>query len=354
MPTPPSLSTSRSRPNRIEDLLNPIAKDTTSAGGRQHDGNGMDSRWTAPIAATSRPATPPPTAVGQRPSRDISLPSVTPALRDQASASIGLGLLLPSEIMEASDTLRAAHPPPAPRPSPRVQTQSVRTGRPASRNSSPSSAIPQIVSTSEPQSHFSAPFTTMGPAPTLPQVALDKRAFDVTRSEVSHQSQYCTSDPEQVPIPVSLDLRAGSKAADRKRLRKRQRRKEREQEVPDQISELEAQLREISELEAQLRETSELEAQLWETSELEAQLRKISELEAQLREITAEKERYQRDRDFWQEVDLENRIPVPPRPPSARRRRHASLSEPHIADTETAQIGDRNALRHTNPYLPQG
>ena len=113
----------------------------------------------------------------ERPSGDLSLPSIAPALRDQASASTGSGSLLTSEIMTAPDTLRTAHPPSAPRTSPPVRTQSVRTGDPASRDSSPRSAHSKLVSTDEPQSHFSAPFTSTGPASTLLQVVFDKRTF---------------------------------------------------------------------------------------------------------------------------------------------------------------------------------
>ena len=47
------------KPHGIDYLLNPTAKDTTSAGGRQPNSDGTDSPWTAPIAASSRPATPP-------------------------------------------------------------------------------------------------------------------------------------------------------------------------------------------------------------------------------------------------------------------------------------------------------
>ncbi len=83
-PTPLSSSTPPeqrlSRPNGIECLLNPTAGDTTRTGGRQHVGDGTDSPWTAPIAATSRPATPPPIAIRKRPAGDITLPSITPSL----------------------------------------------------------------------------------------------------------------------------------------------------------------------------------------------------------------------------------------------------------------------------------
>ena len=82
-PTPVSSSTPQkrchSKPNGVEYLLNPTAV-VTSAGGRQHNGDGTDFPWIAPIAATSRPATPPPASMKKRPSGDITLPSITPAL----------------------------------------------------------------------------------------------------------------------------------------------------------------------------------------------------------------------------------------------------------------------------------
>ena len=369
-PTPLSSSTALSRPNRVEYLLNPTARDTTGAGGRQHDGNGMGSRWTAPIAAPSRPATPPPTGMRKRPSGDVSLPSITPALmnqhphppsrsttprsptghgpsfittgpptatidarqtpallpRDQASVPTGSGSLLPSEIITAPSMLGAAHPPPVPppRPSPRVQTPFVRTGYSASRNSSPPSALAQLASTDERQSHFSTSFTPTGPASTLPQLVFDKEAFDVATSEASRQTQYqtFTFETEQGPIQVPLNVQGGSKAADEKRKRNatashrfRQRRKEREQEISI----------------------------------------KISGLEAQLQGVIEEKEYYQRERDFLQDVILRYRIPISPRPLSPRWRRHALLGGPQAPDTDrSAQTGDRNTLRSTSAYIPQG
>ena len=369
-PTRLSSSTPLSRPNRVEYLLNPTTRDTTSASGHQHDGNGTDSQWTAPTAATFRPATPPSTVMRKRPSGDVSLPSITPALmnhyphslsqstiprlptghesylittgsstatinarqtptllpQDQASALIGLNSLLPSEIMTASSMLDAAHPPsvPLPHPSPYVGTQFVRTGYPAPQNSSPPSALPQLASTEERQSHISTPFTSKGPASTLPQLAFDKEAFDVTTSEASRQSQYqiLMLKTEQGPIQVPFDDQAASKIADEKRKRNatashrfRQRRKDQGKE--DSI--------------------------------------KISGLEAQLRKLTEEKDYYQRDRDFLQDAVLRYRIPIPPRPLSPRRRRHASLGGPQVPDTKTfAQTGDRNTLRRTSTYLSQG
>ena len=368
--TPLSSSKPLSRPNRVEDLLNPTARDTTSASGHQHDGNGTNSRWTAPTAATSRPATPPSTVMRKRPSGDVSLPSITPALmnqyphslsrsttlrlltgheshlittgpsiatidarqkptllpQDQASGLTELNPLLPSEIMTAPSMLDAAHPPsvPLPHPSPYVGTQFVRTGYPAPQNSSPPSALPQLASTEERQSHISTPFTSKGPASTLPQLAFDKEAFDVTTSEASRQSQYqiLTFETEQGPIQVPIDVQAASKITDRKRKRNatashrfRQRRKVQEQESSIKIS--------------------GLKAQLWE--------------------LTKEKDYYQRERDFLQNVVLQYRIPISTRPLSPRRRRHASLRGPQVADNETSvQTEDRNTLRRITTYLPQG
>jgi len=373
-PTPLSSSTPPkqrlSRPNGVEYLLNPTARDTTSAGSRQHGGDGTDSPWTAPIAATSRPVIPPPTSMKKRPSGDITLPSITPALmnlyphplspsttprlptrhepylttsgppiatinaqqppamfpRDQASVLTGSDPLLPSEIMTAPSMLRAAHPPPVPpaRPSSRVQTQVGRTGNPASRNSSPPSALFQLTSTSKPQSHLPTPFTSTGPTSTMPLLAFNKEAFDAPTSEISGQSQYpiMILETEQGPIQVPLNVQAASKVADEKRKRNatashcfRQRRKEKEQENSNNLS----------------------------------------ILEAQVREMTEEKVYYQQERDFLQDVVLRNHIPIPPRPLSPRRRRHALLGGPQTPDTDTsAQNGGRITRRRTGAYEPQG
>lgn len=115
---------------------------------------------------------------------------------------------------------------------------------------------------------------------------------------------------EQGPIQVPLDVQAASKVADEKRKRNatashrfRQGCKEEEQE----------------------------------TSNI------ISKLEAQVREMTEEKIYYQQEQDILQDVVLRNRIPIPPRPLSPRRRRHALLGGLQIPDTETStQNGGRN------------
>lgn len=372
-PTPVSPSTPQkqrhSRPNGVEYLLNPTDEDTTGAGGHQHNDDGMGSPWIAPIAATSRPATPPPTSMKKRPSGDITLPSITPALmnlhhplsrsttprspishepylitsssptattnaqqppvvfpQDQASALTGSGPLLPSEIVMAPSMPCAAHPPPVPPPrsSTRVQTQLGRTENPASRNSGPPPAPFQLTSTRKPESHFSTPFTSTGPTSTMPQPAFNIEAFDASTSEIWGQSQcqMMVLETEQGPVQVPIDVQAASKVTDEKRKRNanashrfRQRRKEKEQETSN----------------------------------------KISNLEAQAREITEEKLYYQQERDFLQDIVLRNRIPLPPRPLSPRRRRHALVGGSQTSDTETsAQNGGRNTRRRTVTYLPEG
>ena len=72
----------------------------------------------------------------------------------------------------------------------------------------------------------------------------------------------------------------------------------------------------------------------------------ISKLEAQVREMTEEKEYYQQERDFLQNVVLRNQIPIKARPLSPRRRRCASLGGSQAPDTETtAQNGGRNTRK---------
>ena len=99
-------------------------------------------------------------------------------------------------------------------------------------------------------------------------------------------------ETKQDPIQVPLDVQAASKVVDEKRKRNatvshrfRQRRKEKEQETSDSIS----------------------------------------KLEAKVRELTEEKQYYQQERDFLQDVVLRNQILIKARPLSLRRRRCASL-----------------------------
>lgn len=185
-----------------------------------------------------------------------------------------------------------------------MPTQFGRMGNPASQNCSPS--------TGERQSYFLTPFTSTGPTSTVPQLAFNKEAFDAPTSEISGPGQFpmMILKTEQGPIQVPLDVQAASKVADEKRKRNatashrfRQGCKEEEQE----------------------------------TSNI------ISKLEAQVREMTEEKIYYQQEQDILQDVVLRNRIPIPPRPLSPRRRRHALLGGLQIPDTETStQNGGRN------------
>ena len=143
----------------------------------------------------------------------------------------------------------------------------------------------------------------MSPASTLSQQTFDKEAFDVTTSEASRQSQHqtLTFKTEKGPIQVPLDIHSVSRFADKKRKcnvtashQFWQQRKEKEQEISI----------------------------------------KISELEAKLQGMIEKKVHYQRERDFLQDVILWYRIPIPPRPLSPRRRRHALLGGPQAPDTE--------------------
>jgi hypothetical protein len=365
--TPPPSSTPSERRLSgsigVEHLLNPTAEDITSAGGRQHDGEGTDSLRTAPMAAMSRPAAPslPSTSMRKHPLGDIViLPSITPALmnmsphpltrsnawqppsmlpRDQASTLMGSGPLPPSEIVAAPSMLCAAHISSAPQPRsspqlrqmtqrgpnpstyPRIQTRFDRPGNlaalanPASRNSSPTmhysrnsppSGLPQVASTDESPIFFPAPFTSTGPDSTMPQLAFDKQAFDALTSKALGQSEYqiLTPDTGQGPIQVRVDMQAASKVADEKRKRNAT----------------------ASKNFRQRRKEKSLETAN-ETSNLKAQLRKMTE-----------------ERDFLQDVLLRNGISIPSR---------ASLTGPQFQDTETsAQNGGRNTRRRTSAYVP--
>lgn len=239
--------------------------------------------------------------------------------RDQASALTESGPLPPSEIVIAPSVSCAAHPPSVspPRSSTRVQTQPGRTGNPAPRNPGPLPAPFQLTSTRKPQSHFSTLFTSTGPTSTMPQPALKMEVFDAPTSKSQSQCQMMALETEQGPVRVSIDVQAASKVADERRKhnatashRFRQRRREREQETSK---------------------------------------------EAQIREINDRNAYYQQERDFLQDIILQNRILLPPRPLSPRQRKHVSLGGPQTPDTETsAQNGGRNTRRRTDAYVPEG
>ena len=131
-----------------------------------------------------------------------------------------------------------------------------------------------------------------------------------------------TLETEQGPIQVPVDVQAASKVADEKRKRNatashrfRQRRKEKE------------------------RETSE----------------SIARLEAQMRDVAEEKDHYQKERDFLQDFILRHRIALPARPPSPRRRRHATMSGPmggQYPDSDPEDRVGRQTRRRTSAYAP--
>ena len=156
---------------------------------------------------------------------------------------------------------------------------------------------PSLPSTSMNDYLLPAAHTSSAPppqsSPRLPQMSQcgpNPETLDAPTSGASSQSQYhmMTFETEQGLIQLPVDLQAGSQAADEKRRRNtiasqkfRQRRREKDQQTSNKISELEAQLK-----------------------------------------------YYQRERDYLQGLLQENRIPIPPRVPSPRRRRPASFGGP--------------------------
>ncbi|KAL9096001.1 MAG: hypothetical protein Q9163_006466, partial [Psora crenata] len=409
-PTPPPSSTPPeqrlSRPIGVENLLNPTAGDGTGVASRPHNRENTESPRSAPMAAKSRPATPSltPSSMRKLSAGETTLPFITPPLRntyphpirrsltprsptsyvpapittglptatidvrqspfvlsgDQTSVPGGSGPVILPEPAMTSSTLPAPYvaSAPPPRSSPRLRQigQSGPTpsshargqhlldrpgnvgpvAHPLSRSTSPTihhprnsppAGPPLVASTGQPQSFFSAPFPSTRAGSTMPQPAFDKKAFDSPSPGGSVPSQYqmMTLETEQGPIQVPVDVQAASKVADEKRKRNatashrfRQRRKEKEQETSNNIA----------------------------------------KLEAQVREITEEKEHYQRERDFFQDVVLRNRIPIPPRPVSPWRKRQAASqgggsryqdAEPAAA---AARNEGRNTRRRTSTYVP--
>ena len=396
-PTPPPSSTPpdqrAARPIGVENLLNPSAGGSASSSGQRQHIERLDSPRTVPMPALSRPVSPAVASISTRKGSlgEISLPSITPPLMTaypsqgrtttpRSPTRYGPGPLtsgLPSATIDARETPFVQPPgqvstvsgqvpapggyastapstlPPAYAPSvapihmspharhatqmaqfPRSQNLSNPQGGMgvgpfiASRSSSPSSVQHRPPTPSngghlgQPQSFFSGPFAG-GPNATMPPSAFDKTAS--TGAGVSGQGQYpmMTLETESGPIQVPIDVQAASKVADEKRRRNatashrfRQRRKEKEQETANNIS----------------------------------------SLEARVRELTDEKDFYQRERDVMQDVILRNRIPIPPRPTSPRRRRHASIAGSNVSqyqdpDTASREEG-RNTRRRTSAYVP--
>ena len=403
--TPPDQRSSR--PIGVQNLLNPAGNDSSSAQTRQGNaGHFVSPPTPSSMGPTSRGATPslPMTSGHSRSPIEGSLPNITPpqvsafpatgramtprspstwpqntitsgapsgtidarqspflVTRDQASTSSAPSLPSLSGTTAAPPMQPrpyAASVPPAPS-SPRrrgsgpdppyhswqnyprpgnfnTESQapvpiSQRSDSPESQYSSYSHAtapasMPPTAPTGQPQSFFSNPFSTAGPASTMPQPAFGggAKAFDMPTASTTAQSQYqmMTLETEQGPIQVPVDVQAASKVADEKRKRNatashrfRQRRKEKERETSDNIAKLEAQIREMAE----------------------------------------EKEHYQKERDYFQDVAMRHRIPIAPRPPSPRRRRHASLGGPmvsHYQESEGNGRSGRQTRRRTSGYAP--
>lgn len=394
-PTPPPSSTPPeqrlSRPIGVDNLLNPAAGGSSASGSRRHDVDRHNSPLAASLAPMSRPTTPSAasTSAATTSVGDITLPSITPHsmpnypqpiprsmtprsptsygpgpfstgfpaatidakqspfIMPHESSSTGPSPLYSTSATTASNPAQNAYAPPnypihssprlrqvshnghVPTTYPRMQTLLDGTANMApsqfssSRSSSPSlhqhrTPPPTTNPIGQPQSFFSAPFSSSGPASTMAQLAYDKKSSVITAPAGHSQYQMMTLETESGPIQVPVDVQAASKVADEKRKRNatashrfRQRRKEKEQETSNNIS----------------------------------------KLEAQIRQMTEEKEFYQRERDFLQDVVQTNRIPVPPRPASPRRRRHASLGGAN-QDPESSRDEGRNTRRRTSAYVP--
>ncbi|KAL8855249.1 MAG: hypothetical protein Q9178_008095 [Gyalolechia marmorata] len=254
-----------------ERSINPIACDTTSAGGRQHDGDSTDSLWTPPIAATSCPVLLPSSTRRKHPAEDNTLPSVAPWSRDTRLLPLPTKLSSPPYLINGVQQLPAIRSrkgsdpllplgtmtdtsvlPPRPFGLP---NQLGRTGNPALQNSSPASALPQLASYGKFQSYVSTPSTSTGPTSTEPQLAYNQEAFCVPTSKNSGQSPNPITVLETVQgrIQLPVDIQTASKAANKKRKRNatassrfRQRRKEQEQKTLDEVANLEIQVRQLS------------------------------------------------------------------------------------------------------------
>ena len=190
----------------------------------------------------------------------------------------------------------------------------------------PPAAVQPSISTGQPQSFFTAPFSAAGPASAVAQMKFDGPSTSSATGGGAYQLM--TIDTENGPIQVPVDVQAASKVADEKRKRNatashrfRQRRKEKE------------------------RETSQ----------------NIAKLEQQIREIEEEREYYRRERDYFRDVATRNpgQAHLLPRELSPRQRRHASLGgamgfgnvQYHTSDPGNRN-GGRNTRRRTSNYVP--
>ena len=189
----------------------------------------------------------------------------------------------------------------------------------------PPATVQPALSTGQPQSFFTTPFSTSGPASSIAQMKFDGASNSATGGA---SYQMMTLDTENGPIQVPVDVQAASKVADEKRKRNatashrfRQRRKEKE------------------------RETSQ----------------NIAKLEQQLREMDEDKEHYRRERDYFREIATRNpgHAHLLPRPISPRVRRHAPMggamgfgNAQYQSPEGGNRNGGRNTRRRTSNYVP--
>ncbi|KAG8533171.1 uncharacterized protein KY384_001954 [Bacidia gigantensis] len=386
-PTPPPSSTPpeqrAARPIGVESLLNSTSSGNVGSGSHRQYVERADSPRTVP-SVTSQPDTPSLAASSTRKSSvgDISLPSITPpsissfpqparamtprsptsygpsqittgiptatidarqspfVSRDHGSVILGhssyptapsafpSSYLSSASGMQSPTTRPIGHIGQASRAQPFADSGNSSAHFSASRSVSPTSH-PQRRSPSanisqpgQPQSFFSGPFASAAPVLGMPQLGFDKKG-PMAGGPPGNGQYPMMLDTESGPIPVPIDVQAASKMADEKRKRNatashrfRQRRKEKEQETASNIA----------------------------------------RLEAQVREMTEERNFYQQERDILQDVVVRNRLPLPARPASPRRRRHASMglsgvSQYQDPDTAGREEG-RNLRRRTSAYVP--
>ncbi len=227
VPPPPSSAlpeTRLSRPFGFGNLLNPIDGNKTSASGRQHDGERTDSLRAAPMAAMSRPPTPSLPSISNRRDSlgDITLPSISPALMKTY-----LPLLSPSLTPRSRTSCE-----------PGLITADLSTATVNTRQS------PFVL----PQDQTSA---SVESGSLLPSETASEKGFNTPTSEAPNQSQYQTMIFETMHdlIPVSVDVQAASKVADKKRKsnanasqRFRQRCREKDKETANIVSRLKAEV----------------------------------------------------------------------------------------------------------------
>lgn len=303
-----------SRTSRLKHLLNPSAERSTNAQDSKCDADRMHSSLTATTTSKFKPAVPllPPDPMREHHLEDFTLPPIKTASTSE--------LLNPSSCSTISGS-STSHVPYLVTNDPRASSKDLQQavallpGGQASPSVGSGAVLPPAVVTAPRALGIGHTPLALSPqlSPGAPSTIL----------EASHQSscQMMTLQTVQGPILVPLDTQVGFKVADEKRKRNatashrfRQRRKEKERETADNIS----------------------------------------KLEAQVRELTEKKEYYEREREFLQDMILQYHIHLPSRPPSPRRMRQALIRGLQAPDIKMpANTRNGHAPRSTNTYITQ-